>query len=191
MQQINGVLLRYMKVKQLHPNKLRLEVIIKLFFPQLFAAAQKGRTQLCSLLLAHGADPFMKNQENQTPIELASAEDVKCLLQDAMTISISNQSITSTNGLVCGLNSSNQNQSILVSPSTETETVTLPTGASMTLAVPVPLTPSRSCLSPAQGAESHADGTCCEPNESDSVSSVASFLIRYVYCSIMLWNAIK
>lgn len=121
----------------------------------------------------------MKNQENQTPIELASAEDVKCLLQDAMTISISNQSLTSTSGLVCGLNSSNHNQSILVSPSTETETVTLPTGASMTLSVPVPLTPSRSCMSPAQGAESHSDGTCCESNETDAVTSVASFLIRY------------
>lgn len=149
-------------------------LIIHLLF---FAAAQKGRTQLCSLLLAHGADPFMKNQENQTPIELASAEDVKCLLQDAMTISISNQSVTSTSGLLC-LNSSNQNQqSILVSPTTETETVTLPTGASMTLCVPVPQTPSRSCLSPAQGAESH-DGISTEPNETETLSSVASFLIR-------------
>lgn len=121
----------------------------------------------------------MKNQENQTPIELASAEDVKCLLQDAMTISISNQSLNATSGLVCGLNSSNQNQqSIPVSP--VTEIVTLPTGASITLSVPVPLTPSRSCLSPAQGAESHCDGASCEPNEIDAVSSVASFLIRYV-----------
>lgn len=114
----------------------------------------------------------MKNQENQTPIELASAEDVKCLLQDAMTISISNQSVTS-NGLC--LNTSNQNQSILVSPTTETETVTLPTGASMTLSVPVPH--SRSCLSPAQGAESHADGDM-ESNETETVSSVANLLIR-------------
>lgn len=143
-------------------------------------AAQKGRTQLCALLLAHGADPFMKNQENQTPIELASAEDVKCLLQDAMTMSINSQSMPSTGGLVCGLNSSNlAQQSILVSPTIETETVTLPTGASMTLSVPVPQIPSRSCMSPAQGAESHTDGISDEPNESDNVSSVASFLIRY------------
>lgn len=146
----------------------------------IFLAAQKGRTQLCSLLLAHGADPFLKNQENQTPIELASAEDVKCLLQDAMTVSLSNQSITATGGLLCGLNASSQNpQSILVSPSTETETVTLPTGASMILSVPVPQTPSRSCLSPAQGAESHSDSMDNEPNEMDSMSSVANFLIRY------------
>lgn len=143
------------------------------------SAAQKGRTQLCSLLLAHGADPFMKNQENQTPIELASAEDVKCLLQDAMTVSISNQSVPSTGALMCGLNASQNQQSILVSPSTETETVTLPTGASMTLSVPVPQTPSRSCLSPAQGAESHSDGMDNETNEIDAASSVANFLIRY------------
>lgn len=124
----------------------------------------------------------MKNQENQTPIELASAEDVKCLLQDAMTMSINNQSMTTSNGMLPGLNTSNQNQqqSILVSPTTETEIVTLPTGASMTLSVPVPQTPSRSCLSPAQGAESHSDGIICEPNETDAVSSVASFLIRYL-----------
>lgn len=119
----------------------------------------------------------MKNQENQTPIELATAEDVKCLLQDAMTMSISNQSVSSTGGILC-LNSSNQNQqSILVSPTIETETVTLPTGASMTLSVPVPQTPSRSCMSPAQGAESH-DGMNDEPNEPETVSSVASLLIR-------------
>lgn len=117
----------------------------------------------------------MKNQENQTPIELATAEDVKSLLQDAMTMSISNQSTATTGGISC-LNSSNQNQqTILVPPMTETETVTLPTGASMTLSVPVPHTPSRSCLSPAQGAE---DGNCTESNETDAVSSVANLLIR-------------
>lgn len=54
-------------------------------FTPLHEAAQKGRTQLCALLLAHGADPHMKNQEGQTPLDLATAEDVKCLLQDAMT----------------------------------------------------------------------------------------------------------
>lgn len=117
----------------------------------------------------------MKNQENQTPIDLASAEDVKCLLQDAMTMSINSQSMPS----MCALNSSNSaQQSILVSPTIETETVTLPTGASMTLSVPVPQTTNRSCMSPAQGAESHTDGIADEPNESETVSSVASFLIR-------------
>lgn len=133
----------------------------------------------------------MKNQENQTPIELASAEDVKCLLQDAMTVSISSQSVTSTGGLMCGLNSSKQNQqSILISPSTETETVTLPTGASMTLSVPVPQTPSRSCLSPAQGAESHSDGMDNEFNEIDAASSVGNFMIRYKNHAYILFGSI-
>ncbi|KAF0287606.1 Tankyrase-1 [Amphibalanus amphitrite] len=53
-------------------------------FSPLHEAAQKGRTQLCALLLAHGADPCLTNQEGQTPLDLATAEDVKCLLQDAM-----------------------------------------------------------------------------------------------------------
>ncbi|GIY15533.1 poly polymerase tankyrase-2 [Caerostris extrusa] len=53
-------------------------------FTPLHEAAQKGRTQLCALLLAHGADPTMKNHEGQTPFDLATAEDVKCLLMDAM-----------------------------------------------------------------------------------------------------------
>ncbi|KAK2573093.1 Poly [ADP-ribose] polymerase tankyrase-1 [Acropora cervicornis] len=53
-------------------------------FTPLHEAAQKGRTQLCALLLAHGADPTMKNQEGQTALDLATAEDVKCLLSDAM-----------------------------------------------------------------------------------------------------------
>ncbi|XP_077992722.1 poly [ADP-ribose] polymerase tankyrase-2-like [Glandiceps talaboti] len=53
-------------------------------FTPLHEAAQKGRTQLCALLLAHGADPTMKNQEGQTPLDLATAEDVRSLLVDAM-----------------------------------------------------------------------------------------------------------
>ncbi|KAF3850614.1 hypothetical protein F7725_012386 [Dissostichus mawsoni] len=42
-------------------------------FTPLHEAAQKGRTQLCALLLAHGADPTMKNQEGQTALDLATA----------------------------------------------------------------------------------------------------------------------
>lgn len=93
-------------------------------FTPLHEAAQKSRTQLCSILLAHGADPFMKNQEGQTSLELATAEDVKCLLQDAMVAGQQNSTIASSS-------------TILSSISPTTETVTLPTGASMTLAVPV------------------------------------------------------
>ncbi len=41
------------------------------------------------LQLAHGADPTLKNQEGQNPLELATADDVKCLLQEAMPTSLS------------------------------------------------------------------------------------------------------
>lgn len=52
-------------------------------FTPLHEAAQKGRTQLCALLLAHGADPTMKNQEGQTALDLATVMDsVKRSLSD-------------------------------------------------------------------------------------------------------------
>jgi len=54
-------------------------------FTPLHEAAQKGRTQLCALLLTHGADPHMKNQEGHTPLDVATQDDVKILIQDAMT----------------------------------------------------------------------------------------------------------
>ncbi|XP_061887073.1 poly [ADP-ribose] polymerase tankyrase-1 isoform X2 [Entelurus aequoreus] len=53
-------------------------------FTPLHEAAQKGRTQLCALLLSHGADPTMKNQEGQTPLDLATADDIRALLIDTM-----------------------------------------------------------------------------------------------------------
>lgn len=154
-------------------------------FTPLHEAAQKGRTQLCALLLAHGADPYMKNQEGQTPIELASAEDVKCLLQDAMTSSLANQSLLSgSNGTLNAASVNNVSAAAAAAATASiatptTETVTLPTGASMVLCVPVPQIPSRSCISPAQGAESHTDGVPDEVHEPDVVSTVASLLTRY------------
>ena len=68
-------------------------------FTPLHEAAQKGRTQLCSLLLAHGADPTLKNQEGQTPLDLSTAEDVKCLLQDAMTTNLASLPTASKSAL--------------------------------------------------------------------------------------------
>lgn len=53
-------------------------------FTPLHEAAQKGRTQLCALLINYGADPKLKNLEHQTPLDLATADDVRCLLLDAM-----------------------------------------------------------------------------------------------------------
>lgn len=41
---------------------------------------------MCALLLAHGANAHLRNQDNQTPLDLATAEDVKSLLLDAMSV---------------------------------------------------------------------------------------------------------
>lgn len=41
-------------------------------FTPLHEAAQKGRTQLCSLLILHGADVNMRNQEGELPCDLAT-----------------------------------------------------------------------------------------------------------------------
>lgn len=147
-------------------------------FTPLHEAAQKGRTQLCALLLAHGADPYMKNQELQTPIELANADDVKCLLQDAMTSSLANQQLSTLSESVGNVSVQSVPASQMAAPATET--VTLPTGASLTLSVPIAHIPSRSCLSPAQGAESHTNGVPDEQvaAEPEEVSSVANLLTR-------------
>ncbi|XP_026171807.1 poly [ADP-ribose] polymerase tankyrase-2-like isoform X2 [Mastacembelus armatus] len=53
-------------------------------FTPLHEAAQKGRTQLCALLLAHGADPTLRNQEGQSPLDVVTADDVRALLTAAM-----------------------------------------------------------------------------------------------------------
>lgn len=162
--------------------------IDKWCFTPLHEAAQKGRTQLCALLLAHGADPYMKNQELNTPIELANAEDVKCLLQDAMTAALANQQLSSLSSeSASGNNQVTQLVAATASPSNAariqppvTETVTLPTGASLTLSVPAVHIPSRSCLSPAQGAESHTDGVPDELVVADPerVATLANLMTR-------------
>lgn len=151
-------------------------------YTPLHEAAQKGRTQLCSLLLAHGADPYTQNQEGQRPIDLATAEDVKCLLQDAMTQSLTAEDLHSSQ-----LSLNNISSAVAVPPpaatvtvvSPSTETVTLPTGASMVLTVPIPLLPSRSCMSPAQGAESGdlaASRDDFNDATSENISNVSSLL---------------
>lgn len=160
--------------------------IDKWCFTPLHEAAQKGRTQLCALLLAHGADPYMKNQELNTPIELASAEDVKCLLQDAMTAALANQQLSTLSSESTSGNQVTQVTATTASPSASrmqppvTETVTLPTGASLTLSVPAVHIPSRSCLSPAQGAESHTDGVPDEMVVADPerVATLANLMTR-------------
>ena len=160
-------------------------------FTPLHEATQKGRTQLCALLLAHGADPFTKNQEGQMPIALATAEDVKCLLQDAMTTALPSGVNGSATGDLSNLASSqlmSVSTASLTSTSTSaaalampsTETVILPTGASIVLSVPVPQLISRSAMIPPQGAEANSgdqDGPVDSPSD-DGISSVAGFLSR-------------
>lgn len=65
--------------------KTHVNAIDRWGFTPLHEAAQKGRTQLCALLLAHGADATMKSHDGQTALDLAAADDVKCLLLDAVT----------------------------------------------------------------------------------------------------------
>ncbi len=84
----------------------------------------------------------MKNQEGQTALDLATAEDVKSLLQDAM---VSGQPLQTTPYVAP-----------IITPTVET--VTLPSGATMDLTISLPHASSRTCLSPIQGAESNVDG---------------------------------
>jgi tankyrase len=113
-------------------------------FTPLHEAAQKGRTQLCALLLAHGADPTLKNQEGQTPLDLCSADDVKCLLQDAMptTLSLPTTTKNTSNAAPGGPSSSaialrpssTASQASFGPPAGCTDTVVMPSGTTFPLA---------------------------------------------------------
>lgn len=96
-------------------------------FTPLHEAAQKGRTQLCALLLAHGADPHLKNQEGQAPVDLAVADDVRCLLQDA----------TASQEGVATIAPSTEPSGPPPTTGVSAETVVMPSGAAVQLLVPV------------------------------------------------------
>jgi tankyrase len=53
-------------------------------YTALHEAAQKSRTQMCALLLEHGADMTIKNLDGRTAVDLATADDVKALLENAI-----------------------------------------------------------------------------------------------------------
>lgn len=142
----------------------QVNAIDKWMYTPLHEASQKSRTQLCSLLLAHGADPFMKNQEGQTCLDLATAEDVKSLLQDAM---FARQP----------LNLSTSTYVPVQANATTVETITLPSGNTVDLQT-MPCLSARSCLSPIQGAESNAEGLEDEKNSQIDYSDVSSFLAK-------------
>lgn len=145
-------------------------------FTPLHEAAQKGRTQLCALLLAHGADPFLKNQEGQTPVDLASAEDVRCLLQDAMA---SQQSVATASQPPSRPPSIAMPSQSPSPPVITTETVIMPSGAAMTLCVPVS---GRGSLSPMPVAEGccSTDSVKSESGQQDvqGIATISSFLNR-------------
>ncbi|KAF7401149.1 poly ADP-ribose polymerase tankyrase [Vespula maculifrons] len=160
-------------------------------FTPLHEAAQKGRTQLCALLLAHGADPFLKNQEGQSPVDLASADDVRCLLQDAMASQQVVPSVPSgNNGVGLGININGNGGSTINSrppsivavpvtppPPLTQETVIMPSGAAMTLCVP--LARPSSCLSPMPPSDSNSERESkdmCKENNSSNITTVAGFL---------------
>ncbi|XP_068978039.1 tankyrase isoform X3 [Bombus fervidus] len=157
-------------------------------FTPLHEAAQKGRTQLCALLLAHGADPFSKNQEGQTPLDLACADDVRCLLQDAMASQQVVPSIPSGNsgvGVAINLNSNGNNTinsrppSIVAVPVTPPppltqETVIMPSGTAMTLCVP--LARPSSCLSPMPPSETCSERDSKDSKDNSNITTVAGFL---------------
>lgn len=154
-------------------------------FTPLHEAAQKGRTQLSALLvwysfftlgfdllynaddsilammlqLAHGADPFLKNQEGQTPLDLASADDVRSLLQDAMA---SHPSAPVA-----------QIPPVVVQQS---EMVVMPSGASV--ALPVPSFRGDGCSAPACA---NVEGT---PPSSPAVANIPAFLNRSVFARL-------
>ncbi|KAJ9596393.1 hypothetical protein L9F63_012556 [Diploptera punctata] len=148
-------------------------------FTPLHEAAQKGRTQLCALLMT-SPDPFLKNQEGQTPVDLASAEDVRCLLQDAMA---SQQNVPTTSATApasrppsIAVSSPTPSLAAALSPPVATETVIMPSGASMTLCIPV----SRGCLSPMPAAEGCCAAEQVKPEggvqDMGNVATVAGFL---------------
>lgn len=113
----------------------------------------------------------MKNQEGQVPMDLASADDVRCLLQDAMA---SQQAVPTTAA------PSSRPPSIVLTQTPSptqllplnTETVIMPSGASMTLSVPISSRNSLSLPVP--------EGCCSNPKlETNNVGmSVGSFLAK-------------
>lgn len=96
----------------------------------------------------------MRNQENQTPLDLATADDVRSLLQDAMA--------------------SHDEAPVVQIPTVvlqQNETVVMPSGASVSL--PVPSFRGDGCSAPACNSENVPQSTPC-------VATIPAFLNRLV-----------
>lgn len=131
---------------------------------------------MCFLQLAHGADPFLKNQEGQAPVDLATADDVRCLLQDAMA---SQQAVP-----IASAASSRPPSIALPQASTppalplNSETVIMPSGASVQLSLPVA---SRASISMSISDECCSSASVrCDTAVPDvnSTLSISGFLAR-------------
>lgn len=112
------------------------------------------------LQLAHGADPFLKNQEGQTPVDLASADDVRSLLQDAMAT-----------------HPSAPDSQLQATAIQQSETVVMPSGASVLL--PIPYFRGDGCTAPVCSIESVA-------HSNPAATNIPSFLNRCDYCILPL-----
>lgn len=125
--------------------------------------------------MAHGADPFLKNQEGQAPVDLSSADDVRCLLQDAMA---SQQTVPTTSAPTPRPSSIAlaQTPSPPILPN-NTETVIMPSGASMILSVPIACRPNMS-LSVAEGCCSNSVKVEGVNQEVSNITNIAGFLAR-------------
>jgi len=114
------------------------------------------------LQLSHGADAFLKNQEGQTPLELATADDVRSLLQDAMVVTSAVPRANSPSMALAPLFPSS------------TEPLLMPSGTSICLPLPIPRSDSNS---------SPCEGRCSDSRAEDSTdpgpsSSLQAFLQR-------------
>lgn len=119
--------------------------------------------------LAHGADPFLRNQEGQTPLELATAEDVRSLLTDAMASHPSANS--AENNALTYVPTPPQ-----LSPE-ETATVVMPSGTSV--ALPSPGGTGRSFMLGSQGDGSVNGYESAHPHPNCiTLSTVQGFLSR-------------
>ena len=115
----------------------------------------------------------MKNQEGQTPLDLSSAEDVRCLLQAAMA----SKPLESTN--------LTKSPKVIVSTYSDMETLLLPSGSKIKLPSPVKL-PHGVTLAEGQSNESALE----ESVNDDALNgtNIAEFLSRFVFKNNFLFS---
>ncbi len=153
---------------------------------------------MCALLLAHGADSSLKNHESQTALDLATAEDVKCLLMDAMAtntlISSSTSVVSSTtpSELKCNSQSNSSNNSSISSMATlspQHSNNETPSEVKVKLNIPSALTLllSQRNSENVNGDISSASGQCADGTANKtSPHSITTYLSSLSYPSISI-----